>query len=78
MPTAVVMKGRADIVAAERAVAARHDNVTLFDPLPSLCGETCPAVVDGDWLYSDTHHLTPAGSMRLRERLTATLKAALP
>ena len=78
VPTAVVMKGRADIVAAERAVAARHDNVTLFDPLPSLCGETCPAVVDGDWLYSDTHHLTPAGSMRLRERLTATLKAALP
>lgn len=70
-------QARLDIVVAEHAVAARHPNVVLFDPVQSLCSETCPVVHDGAWLYSDSHHLTPAGSMLLRDQLRTALKTAL-
>ena len=46
-----------------RAVAADFPNVTVFDPATVLCNRyDCQAVRDGNLLYTDSHHLSLAGS----------------
>ena len=56
--------------------AARVDGVQLLDPVIVLCSaDTCPAVADGAVLYSDRHHLTVAGAMRLLPMFTSMLRA---
>uniref|UniRef100_UPI0026106025 acyltransferase family protein n=1 Tax=Thermomonas sp. TaxID=1971895 RepID=UPI0026106025 len=53
---------------------------TLLDPFTALCaGSRCPGVADGAVLYSDRHHLSEAGAMRLSAPLAHALAgAALP
>jgi hypothetical protein len=46
--------------------AARFPNVRVYDPLPPLCPhELCPAMVAGDVVYTDAHHLSMKGSLLL-------------
>ncbi len=57
------------------AQAGQIDGVRLLDPLPALCtAHFCPAVADGAVLYSDRHHLSEAGAMRLRDALARALE----
>lgn len=49
------------------AAAKRYPFVRVFDPLPALCdAEFCYGRRDGDMLYGDESHLTPAGVARVR------------
>lgn len=46
----------------------------IFDPLSVLCvRDRCPGVDKGEILYSDTDHLSVAGSMRLYDTLSTML-----
>ncbi len=69
---------RGPVVAAEAAVAAGSDLVTVFDPTGELCGiDTCTPVDDGMWLYADDHHLNPEGSRSLESAWTTAIVEAL-
>lgn len=49
-------------------VAARHANIRLFDPAPSLCRNgRCEARLDGKLIYSDGAHLNAFGAERVAE-----------
>jgi len=55
---------RAIIEQARREAPA----LRIFDPIPYLCDEQwCSAIRDGQLLYSDSNHLSPAGSRFLSE-----------
>jgi SGNH domain (fused to AT3 domains) len=38
------------------------DRIELLRPVDYLCGEECPTVKEGLWLYRDGSHFTVAGS----------------
>jgi peptidoglycan/LPS O-acetylase OafA/YrhL len=63
-------------VAARRApTAAIHKrltsrpNVSVFDPVPILCDQTCSQYSDGMWIFYDDDHLSVAGSLLLKPGL---------
>lgn len=59
--------------------AAMVSGVQLLDPVQVLCGGTiCPAVSGNAVLYSDRHHLTVAGVMRLLPAFSAMLGSNVP
>ena len=45
-----------------------------IDPTPWLCGQTCPALIDGIVTYRDHSHLTIAMSKHLAPNLLTALK----
>lgn len=49
------------------------DKVKLLRPADYICGETCPIVSDGVWLYFDNNHFTVAGSYYLGSHAEAPL-----
>jgi peptidoglycan/LPS O-acetylase OafA/YrhL len=70
---------RGDAIRTEQEVARRYDDVSVFDPAPSLCGaESCTPVHRGEWRYKDASHLNPRGSAVLVDPLVEVLGAALP
>lgn len=59
----VVEDRRAPIVAMLKAVADRHEDVRYVDPINVFCGATvCLPYSNGKSLYTDSHHLSLAGS----------------
>jgi peptidoglycan/LPS O-acetylase OafA/YrhL len=53
-----------------RAAGAGLHNVWFFDPASVLCDDlVCHAERDGELLYSDTHHLSPAGAALVGARM---------
>lgn len=81
-PAAQCGRPRAEVEAYRRAVremivqAGKVPGAQLLDPLPALCTrDFCPGVLEGDVLYSDSHHLTVAGAMRLHLLLARALQA---
>lgn len=80
-PEAQCGRPRVEVEADRRAAqdmiaqAGKLPGVRLLDPLPVLCThDFCPGVLEGDVLYSDSHHLTVAGAMRLRPLLARALQ----
>jgi peptidoglycan/LPS O-acetylase OafA/YrhL len=72
-------RARAD---ARRAVAwslltvaaGQAETTALLDPFPSVCSQLdCPAYDRGEVLFSDAHHLSEAGSLRLRPAFSELL-----
>ncbi|MBK7143969.1 MAG: acyltransferase [Xanthomonadales bacterium] len=52
----------------------RVESVTLIDPFPLVCSQRdCPAYDRGEVLFSDAHHLSELGSMRLRPAFSELL-----
>ena len=81
-PEAQCGRPRAEVEADRRAArdmiaqAGKVPGVQLLDPLPALCTrEFCPGALEGNVLYSDSHHLTVAGAMRLRPAFAQALQA---
>lgn len=63
----------------EQSLAERFDNVTVFDPNPSLCTATsCAADGPDGPVYQDETHLSLAGSLKLTERLAEAISSVLP
>lgn len=59
--------------------AARMEGVRLLDPMLALCDrDVCPAVSANAVLYSDRHHLTVAGAMRLLPVFLPMLESGVP
>jgi hypothetical protein len=53
-----------------RAAGAGLENVSFFDPASALCDErVCHAEHNGELLYLDTHHLSPAGAAMVGAQL---------
>jgi len=53
------------------------DQIGLFRPVDYLCGEECPIVLNGIWLYFESTHFSVAGSRYVVSRAEAPLKAFL-
>ncbi len=68
---------RAPVLASMRTLAARFDNLTIWDPFPILCppGATCSAYDDGQPLYFDSDHLSGHGNRVLTPSFIETLIA---
>lgn len=57
---------RAPVMGALRGLAAKYPDVTLWDPLPVICGdEICSAMQSGRPLFFDGDHLSPYGNLLL-------------
>ena len=56
------------------------DNVSVFDPSPAFVDDTglWRAEYGGDSMYSDDHHLSVAGSLRLQPLFEALFDRLLP
>lgn len=52
-------------------------NVVFVDPLLTMCNARCPARMDGTWLYYDSHHVTPEGSLRLVEPIADSVRRSI-
>jgi hypothetical protein len=50
-----------------KSVAARHDNVYFYDPLPWLCrdGKNCQVFLGDQSLYVDSNHFSKLGALHL-------------
>ncbi|PTS81197.1 acyltransferase family protein [Stenotrophomonas sp. HMWF023] len=63
MPRADLQRLRAPQMALLAELAARYPSLTVWDPLPLLCGpDTCSAVQDGEPLFFDNDHLSGHGN----------------
>lgn len=69
VPRTVVEAQQQEFRAVFATAAQRYPFVRVFDPLPALCdAEVCYGSKDGEMLYGDDSHLTPAGVARVRAR----------
>lgn len=74
-PRAEVDAWRRPALTVLRALAAETDGVRLWDPIEEVCDhETCPAMRDGQVLYSDDSHLSVAGSRMLAPAIGQALE----
>lgn len=65
---------RAPQMALLAELAAHHPSLTLWDPLPLLCGpQACSAVEDGEPLFFDNDHLSGHGNRVLLPSFRQTL-----
>lgn len=65
---------RAPVVGALRRLATEIGGVSVWDPLPALCGDThCDALRDGRPLFFDADHLSPFGNLVLLPALRGAL-----
>ena len=68
---------RATSVEILRRLAAEIDGVRLWDPIDEVCThETCPAMLDGQVLFSDDSHLSVAGSNMLTPEIGKMLSGS--
>ena len=63
---------------AEQSALAAAGYGIAYDPLPRLCGERCPVMIDDTIVYNDSHHLTGTFSRSFSPDLAAALQAARP
>jgi len=57
--------------------AKDRSTVQIFDPFDSLCSANiCASAIDGKVIYSDSHHLSVAGSVRLVPLLSKSIDHA--
>jgi hypothetical protein len=69
---------RNQLIKNEKSALSEFKNVTILDPADSICPKgSCIVVEDGQNLYSDEFHLSPAGSLRLQNQLASALKETL-
>ena len=69
---------RNQLIKNEKSALSEFKNVTIFDPADSICPKgSCIVVENGQNLYSDEFHLSPAGSLRLQQQLASVLKETL-
>lgn len=74
MPRADLEMLRVPQMALLADLAARYPSLTLWDPLPLLCGpQTCSAVEDGEPLFFDNDHLSGHGNRVLLPSFRQTL-----
>lgn len=74
MPRADLERLRAPQMALLAELAVRHPLLTVWDPLPWLCGpDTCAAVTDGEPLFFDNDHLSGHGNRVLLPSFRQTL-----
>lgn len=53
-------------------------HVGIVDPLDSLCaGDFCAPIIDGTVMFSDAHHLSEAGSLKLLPAYASALEWSL-
>lgn len=72
---------RAPVLADLESLAKADDDVTIFDPLPSLCPEgtrLCDGFRDGRPLFFDGDHLSAYGSQVIYPAFVASMWAARP
>ena len=63
------------VQAIDRAIAQAYPNVSLVDPIPVLCdANACADAADGEYLYADPRHLSPAGAERVAPLLIEALR----
>lgn len=53
------------------------DQIGIFRPVDYLCGEECPIVLNGIWLYFESTHFSVAGSRYVVSRAETPLRAFL-
>ena len=69
---------RNQLIKNEKSALSEFKNVTILDPADSICPTgSCIVVENGQNLYSDEFHLSPAGSLRLQQQLASVLKETL-
>ena len=69
---------RNQLIKNEKSALSEFKNVTILDPADSICPKgSCIVVENGQSLYSDEFHLSPAGSLRLQNQLASALKETL-
>ena len=69
---------RNQLIKNEKSALSEFKNVTILDPADSICPKgSCIVVENGQNLYSDEFHLSPAGSLRLQQQLASVLKETL-
>ena len=74
MSRADLQRLRAPQMALLAELAARYPSLTVWDPLPLLCGpDTCSAVQDGEPLFFDNDHLSGHGNRVLLPSFRQTL-----
>jgi len=74
MPRADLEMLRVPQMALLADLAARYPSLTVWDPLPLLCGpDTCSAVEDGEPLFFDNDHLSGHGNRVLLPSFRQTL-----
>lgn len=72
---------RAPVLADLESLAKADDDVTIFDPLPSLCPEgtkLCDGFRDGRPLFFDGDHLSAYGNQVIYPAFVASMRAARP
>ena len=68
---------RAPALDVERDLAATYPGVTVFDPIPALCGdEVCSTDRDGQPVYQDETHLSVPGALLLVDGFEEAIAAA--
>ena len=69
---------RQDVVDVLKAVAARHANVRLWDPIDQFCdAQTCFASRDGKLRYLDSNHITKSMALTLSDSFRPVFTWAL-
>ncbi|MEJ0042705.1 MAG: acyltransferase family protein [Rhizomicrobium sp.] len=75
LPLALALRQTAVTDRLVAGLAARSPRVRAYLPNAALCDATsCHALVDGQLLYWDDHHLSPAGAARVGRALDAALR----
>jgi hypothetical protein len=70
---------RAWLIGLETELAAAYDDVYILDPYEVLCDRSvCWTAVGGTEYYTDTNHLSRAGSLLLAPALAEILGGEIP
>ena len=78
MPRRQAEAQRQDVVDVLKAVAARHANVRLWDPIDQFCdAQTCFASRDGKLRYLDSNHITKSMALTLSDSFRPVFTWAL-
>jgi len=68
-PKSIAIRETAEIDAMLRIVQAQWpEQVTLLVPVDVFCGQRCPTVKNGAWLYLNSGHFNVAGARYFGER----------
>ncbi|MFM8002322.1 MAG: SGNH hydrolase domain-containing protein, partial [Actinomycetota bacterium] len=66
------------ILETSRLLTLNYPDNEFIDPTPTICpNRYCRAKVDGDWVFSDSNHLSPTGSRMLTPEYIKAIKKIL-
>jgi len=61
---------RNKLIAAEYSLLSKMENISFLNPADTLCPKSsCSVTENGQTLYSDEFHLSPTGSLRLKNQI---------